>query len=99
METTQNVASRGGSRPSKLQAFAIKEIAGRLAWNKVWHYRDSTDRTIVFVIEVGLGRTVSRWHLNKLIEGIEEVLGPDQAFVLQGVEDTSPDTWLAMQPL
>lgn len=84
---------------TKKQMFAIKEIAGRLAWNNVWHYQDQANRTIVFVIEVGLGRTVSRWHLSKLTEGIEEVLGPGQAFVLEGIEDTSPETWLAMQPL
>ncbi|MEC5193537.1 MULTISPECIES: hypothetical protein [unclassified Arthrobacter] len=84
---------------TKHQLSAIKEIAGQLAWDNVWRYQDQTNRTIVFVIEVVRGRTVSRWHLSKLIEGIEEVLGPGQAFVLEGLEDTSPDTWLAMQPL
>ncbi|MGO4650742.1 hypothetical protein AB4068_03520 [Arthrobacter sp. 2RAF22] len=78
---------------------AIKAIAGRLAWNNVWHYRDQISQTMVFVMEVGTGRTVSLWHLGKLIEGIEEILGPGREFVLQGLEDTSPDDFLTMQPL
>jgi hypothetical protein len=84
---------------TKLQRSAIRKIARRLAWDNVWHYQDRTGLAIVFVIEVGPGRTVSPWHVSKLTEGIEEVLGPGQAFVLQGLEDTSPDFWLAMRPL
>lgn len=84
---------------TKKEGVAIKRIAGRLAWDNLWHYRDETNQTIVFVIEVGLGRTVSRWHFSKLIEGIEEVLGQGQVFAVQGLEDTSPDTFLAMQSL
>ena len=84
---------------TKQEGSAIREIAVRLAWDNVWHYQDLSNRTIVFVIEVGLGRTVSQWHLSKLIEGIEEVLGPGLGFVVQGLEDTAPDTWLAMQSL
>jgi len=60
---------------TKKERFVIKEVARRLAWNNVWHYRDETNATIVLVIEVGLGRTVFQSHLSKLIEGIEEVLG------------------------
>jgi len=84
---------------TKHEGAAIKEIAGRLAWNNVWHYQDQANQTIVFVIEVGLGRTISQWHLSKLVEGIEDVLGPESAFIIQGLEETPPDTWLAMQAL
>jgi hypothetical protein len=99
MHTPQNAASREGRTVTRLQGFAIKEIAGRLAWNKVWQYQDETTRTIVFVIEAGQGRTISQWHLSKLVEGIEDVLGPETAFIIQGLEETRPDAWLAMQPL
>lgn len=84
---------------TELQGFAIKQIAGRLAWNKVWQYQDQTSGTVVFVVEAGQGRTISHWHFSKLVEGIEDILGPETAFIVQGVEETPPDAWLAMQPL
>lgn len=84
---------------TKQQMSAIKEIAGRLAWNNIWHYQDQTNRTIVFVIEVGPGRTVSHWHLSKLVEEIEGIRGPGRAFIIQGLEETPPDTWLETQAL
>ena len=77
---------------------AIKDIAGSLAWNQVWQYEDSGTGP-VFVVEAGPGRTVSRWHLERLIEGIQRVLGFEQVFVIEGIEDTAPDTWVRMVPL
>ncbi len=80
------------------QRRAIKEIAGSLAWNKVWQYEDSGNGP-VFVVEAGPGRTVSSWHFERLILGIQDVLGFEQMFVIEGVEDTAPDTWVRMVPL
>lgn len=80
------------------QRLAIKEIAGSLAWNNVWQYED-TGAGPVFVVETGPGRTVSRWHLERLVEGIQLVLGIEQMFVIEGIEDTAPDTWVRMVPL
>lgn len=80
------------------QRRAIKEIASSLAWNNVWQYEDSGPG-LVFVLDAAPGRTVSAWHLERLIEGIEVVLGLEQAFALEGIEDTAPDTWVRMVPL
>lgn len=80
------------------QKRAIKEIASSLAWNKVWQYEDFGSGP-VFVLEAGPGRTVSGWHLERLIEGIQVVLGLEQTFAIEGVEDIAPDTWVRMVPL
>jgi hypothetical protein len=75
----------------------IKAAAGRLAWNNVWHYQ--ADGCIVFVLEAGPGRTLSFWHLDRLTESIAEILGPDRAFFIEGIETVDPDTWTKMTML
>lgn len=80
---------------SEDQGKAIKEIAGRLAWNKVWQY-ERTGTGPVLVVEVGQGRTVSSWHWEILVGGIRTVLGPDQDFVIEGIEDIEPETWVRL---
>lgn len=72
----------------------IKAAAGRLAWNNVWHYE--ADGCSVFVLEAGLGRTLSLWHVDRLVESIGEILGPDWAFFIEGIEAVDPDTWTKM---
>lgn len=83
---------------SEDQGKAIMEVAGWLAWNKVWQY-EVTGTGPVLVVEVGPGRTVSSWHWKMLVDGIRAVLGPDQDFVIEGIEDTEPETWLKLSPL
>jgi hypothetical protein len=74
------------------QGALIKAAAGRLAWLNVWQY-DDDGRATVFVLEVGPGRTVSQWHIEQLVETIENVLGPAQDFRIEGIEDMSPESW------
>jgi hypothetical protein len=76
----------------------IKAAAGRLAWNNVWQYHDGEGAT-VFVLESGPGRTLSLWHLDRLVESISEVLGPSRAFFIEGIEEVTLDTWTKMTPL
>jgi hypothetical protein len=83
---------------SEDQGKAIKEIAGRLAWNNVWQY-EKPGTGPVMVVEVGPGRTVSSWHWKMLVEEIQGVLGPDENFVIEGIEDTEPETWLKLTSL
>lgn len=74
----------------------IKAVAGRLAWNNVWQYEDGGGAT-VFVLEVGPGRTLSLGHVDRLVESIGEILGPDRAFFIEGIEMVDdPDTWTKM---
>lgn len=73
----------------------IKAAAGRLAWINVWQYHDG-EGTTVFVLESGPGRTLSKWHFDRFIETISEVLGPGRAFFVEGIEDVAPDTWTKM---
>lgn len=80
------------------QGRSIRAAAGRLAWNNVWQYEDS-DGATVFVLEVGPGRTLSMWHFDRLVDSIGEILGPDRAFFIEGVEAVDPDTWTKMTPL
>lgn len=83
---------------SKEQRRAIREIASRLAWHEVWEYEGLSAGTIL-VIETGPGRTVSQWHFDSLVERIQTVLGPDEDFIIESIEDTGPDTWVKMVPL
>lgn len=72
----------------------IKAAAGRLAWSNVWQYDDGS--ATVFVLEAGPGRTLSMWHIDRLIESLVEILGPGRKFFLEGIEEVSPDTWTKM---
>lgn len=83
---------------SEGQGKAIKEFAGRLAWNTVWQYEQPGTGPVI-VVEVGPGRTVSSWHWERLVEGIQAVLGPDQNFLIEGIEDIEPETWLELTAL
>jgi len=76
----------------------IKAVADRLAWNNIWHYGDGGGAT-VFVLEAGPGRTLSQWHINRLVESIVEILGPERAFFIEGIEDVDPDNWTKMTRL
>lgn len=73
----------------------IRAVAGRLAWNSVWQYNDGEGAT-VFVLEAGPGRTLSRWHVDRLVGSIGEILGPDRAFFIEGIETVDLDTWTKM---
>ncbi|WP_160667761.1 hypothetical protein [Pseudarthrobacter sp. ATCC 49987] len=53
----------------------------------------------MIVLEAGPGRTLSLWHLDRLAESIGEILGPDRAFFLEGIEAVDPDTWTKMKLL
>lgn len=75
----------------------IKAVAGRLAWSSVWHY--VVDGCTVFVLEAGPGRTLSLWHVDRLVDSIGEILGPHRAFVIEGIEAVDPDTWTKMRLL
>lgn len=83
---------------SKEQRRAIKEIANRLAWHEVWEYEGFSAETIL-VVQTGPGRTVSQWHFDRLVERIQTVLGPSHDFIIEGIEDSDPDTWVRMVPL
>lgn len=72
----------------------IKAAAGRLAWNNVWHY--AAEGCTVFVLEVGPGRTLSLWHIERLVEAVADILGPERAFFFEGIEMVDPDTWAKM---
>jgi hypothetical protein len=72
----------------------IKAAAGRLAWKNVWHYE--ADGCTVFVLEAGPGRTLSLWHVDRLVESIGEMLGPGRAFFIEGIETVDPDSWTKM---
>jgi hypothetical protein len=76
----------------------IKAAAGRLGWNNVWQYDDDAGCT-VFVLEAGPGRTLSLWHIDRLVESISEILGADLEFFIEGIEDVASDTWTKMTPL
>lgn len=80
---------------SREQGKLIRAAAGRLAWNNVWQYEDGGGAT-VFVLEVGPGRTLSLWHVDRLVESIGEILGPDRVFFIEGIEAVHPDTWTKM---
>ncbi len=82
---------------SDMEGSRIRAVAARLAWNNVWHYE--TDGCSVIVLEAGPGRTLSLWHLDRLAESIGEILGPDRAFFLEGIEAVDPDTWTKMKLL
>ncbi|MEO3932074.1 hypothetical protein WMO79_04595 [Micrococcaceae bacterium Sec7.4] len=86
---TRRLTDEEGSR--------IKAAAVRLAWNNVWYYE--ANGSTVFVLEAGPGRTLSMWHIHQLIESIGEILGPDRAFLIEGIEALDPDTWTKMTPL
>lgn len=73
----------------------IRTVAGRLAWNTVWQYNDGEGAT-VFVLEAGPGRTLSRWHVDRLVESIGKILGPDRAFFIEGIEAVDPNIWTQM---
>jgi hypothetical protein len=73
----------------------IRAVAGRLAWNNVWLYGDVGGAT-VFVLEAGPGRTLSVWHVDRLVESIGEILGPNRTFFVEGIEAVDPDTWTKM---
>lgn len=75
----------------------IKEVAAQLAWTNVWHYE--ADDCTVFVLEAGPGRTLSMWHFDRLVGSIAEILGPDRAFFIEGIEAVDSDTWTKMTPL
>jgi hypothetical protein len=77
------------------QGRLIRAAAGRLAWNNVWQYDDGGGAT-VFVLEAGPGRTLSLWHIDRLVASIGEILGPDHAFAVEGIEAIDPDTWAKM---